>query len=337
MMNAIPTSPLFTPEFLAVNPDTIVQAIDEAGFYSFARAVQPAFLEALQRELAPHRPSQNLNDAAPVWFNEQYFFPHALACSKAYFDYVTADILRAVCASRFGKSFRLKCHRYYETGPGHSMEWHADNVTNEGVVTDSNGLIFILYVNDVEDGEFQLVSDSYKARKSGSWSYNYTNESVEREFGEKIRSFKMPAGSLIVYDTYGIHRAKPIVSKTFVRKSIFFQVDQSDRFAEKLLLNPAFFDRRDADLLDYLGFGKASDFPANPRSSVNDMPLPRLASFQLHLLAAFAFRAKYGLFQLLPHDARMRYRRWKVATAQSMKQSYPRLFRILKMALGKII
>jgi hypothetical protein len=336
-MTAAPASPIFTPEFLRLDPAQVVQSITDTGYFSFERAVRPEFLQRLQLELAPHRPAFNLNDAAPVWFNEQYFFPHALACSRSYFDYVTADALRAVCESKFGDGFRLKCHRYYETGPGHSMEWHADNVTNEGVVTDSNGLIFILYVNDVQDGEFQLVSDTYKARQSGEWSYNYTNEYIEQRFGDKVRSFRMPAGSLVVYDTYGIHRARPIVSRSFVRKSIFFQVDQSDRFAEKLLLNPAFFERRDAALLDYLGFGKPHDYPANPRSSMNDVPAGQLLRHQGRLLAAFAWRFKYGLFTLLPHDTRIRYKRWKAATAASLKQDYPRLFRLLKRTLGRIV
>ena len=33
------------------------------------------------------------------------------------------------------------------------MEWHADNETNEGGVTDVDGLIFIIYVSDVFDGK----------------------------------------------------------------------------------------------------------------------------------------------------------------------------------------
>lgn len=332
-----PAHSLFAPGFLAVDPAEIVRSINETGYFSFAAAVQPAFLARLQAELQPHVPRLNHNDAGPVWFNEQYFFPHALACSQSYFDYVTAQALRNVCRTKFGSSFRLKCHRYYETGPGHSMEWHADNVTNEGVVTDSNGLIFILYVNDVDDGEFQLVSDSYKERKSGEWSYNYTNEFIERKFGDKVKSFRMPAGSLIVYDTYGIHRAKPIVSRSFVRKSIFFQVDQSDDHAEKLLLNPAFLDRSDPALFDYLGFGKPHGFPANPRSSIRDVPLGRLMGFQGQLFGAVLARAKYGLFNLLPHDSRIAYKRWKVATAQSLKDNYPRLFGMLKRTVGRFI
>lgn len=336
-MNGLDERSLFTPEFLSVKPADVVRAIEDVGFFSFERALSAEFLGRLQQELAQHKPAVNINDAAPVWWNEQYFFPHALSCSRSYFDYVTAEPLRRISAERFGRGFRLKCHRYYETGPGHSMVWHADNVTNEGVVNDSDGLIYILYVNDVEDGEFQLVTGSYRERKSGKWSYTYTNEFIEREFGDRVRSFRMPAGSLIIYDTYGIHRAKPIVSPTFVRKSIFFQVDKSDAFAEKLLLNPSFFQRRDEDLLDYLGFGKPHDFPANPRTTIDHMPFPQLARLQVGVLAALAKRVKYGLFHLLPHDVQLRYGYWKEGFAKSVRENHPRLFRLLKQTIGRIV
>lgn len=329
-------SSLFTRGFLAVDPADIVRAIEDIGYFSFEKAVRPEFLAQLQQELAAHKPAVNTNDAGPVWWNEQYFFPHALSCCRSYFEYVTAESLRRISAARFGQNFRLKCHRYYETAPGHSMVWHADNVTNDGVVNDSDGLIYILYVNDVHDGEFQLVTGSYSERKHGKWSYTYTNEFIEKEYGDRVRSFCMPAGSLIIYDTYGIHRAKPIASRNFVRKSIFFQVDNADAFAEKLLLNPAFFARRDDALFDYLGFGKPQDFPANPRTSIEHMPLPQLARLQLGLLAAYAKRIKYGLFHLLPHDTQLRYGYWKEGVAESIRDKYPRLFRMLKQTIGRI-
>lgn len=328
---------LFTPEFLAVDPSEVVRAIEEVGYFSFEKAVSAEFLARLQEEVAAYKPAINVNDAGPVWWHEQYFFPHALSCSRSYFDYVTAEPLREISAARFGQRFRLKCHRYYETGPGHSMVWHADNVTNEGVVNDSDGLIFILYVNDVYEGEFQLVTGSYRERKHGKWSYTYTNEFIDKEYGDRVRSFCMPAGSLIVYDTYGIHRAKPIASRSFVRKSIFFQVDNRDAFAEKLLLNPAFFDRRDDRLLDYLGFGKPYDFPANPRTSVEHVPFPQLLRLQGQMLVAIAKRIKYGLFQWLPHDARLRYGYWKEGIAKSIRENHPRLFWLLKRTIGRIV
>jgi hypothetical protein len=215
------------------------------------------------------------------------------------------------------------------------MEWHADNVTNEGVVTDIDGLIFILYVNDVNDGEFQLVANSFKDRKVGIWSYNYTNKFIEDTFSSKIKSFKMPAGSIIVYDTYGIHRAKPIISRSFIRKSIFFQVDASPDNAEKILLNPAFFSQRDPDLLDYLGFGEKHDFPANPPSSLRDMPLKPLLRLQGAILRAALARFKYGLTKrVLSHDVRMRLTTRKREALQHLRSRYPSFYSFLKRTIG---
>lgn len=326
---------IFSPEFLEVDPAAISNSVQELGYFCFPKAVNGAFLDQLQSELATYVPSANHNDVAPVWLNEQYFFPHALACSTSYFQYVTSGFLRSISRSKFGSHFRLKCHRYYETGPGHSMEWHADNVTNEGSVTDVDGLIFILYVNDVNDGEFQLVSNSFKDRRTGIWTYNYTNKFIEETFSSKIKSFKMPAGSIIIYDTYGIHRAKPIVSKSFVRKSIFFQVDASPDHAEKILLNPAFFSERDPDLLDYLGFGQRHDFPANPPSSLNDAPLKPLLKFQKAIVRALLARMSYGLQKrLLTHDARMRFTVYRRKSLQRLRTRYPSFYGFLKRTIG---
>jgi hypothetical protein len=334
-MTDLQDTSIFSSEFLKVDPADVSTSIRELGYFCFPSAVKPAFLGRLDEELAAHVPSANLNDVAPVWFNEQYFFPHALACSNSYFQYVTASFLRSICRAKFGRQFRLKCHRYYETGPGHSMEWHADNVTNEGTVTDVDGLIFILYVNDVNDGEFQLVSNSFKDRKSGIWSYNYTNKYIDETFSSKIKSFKMPAGSIIVYDTYGIHRAKPIVSKSFTRKSIFFQVDTSPDHAEKILLNPAFISERDSELLDYLGFGQKHDFPANPPSSLRDVPLKPLLGFQKIIIRALLARVNYGLTKrLLTHDARMRFTAYKRDSLRRLRLRYPSFYGFLKRTIG---
>ena len=336
-MNSKHDPDIFTADFLAVDPKDVADAVRELGYFSFESAVKPEFLAMLQRELAANAPRLNHNDVAPVEFNEQYFFPHAFACSQSYFRYVTSDFLRRLCREKFGERFRLKCHRYYETRYGHSMEWHADNVTNTGVVTDIDGLIFILYVNDVFDGEFQLVSDSFKARKAGIWSYNYTNSYIESTFGEQIKSFRMPAGSIILYDTYGIHRAKPIVSSSFTRKSIFFQVDASPANAEKLLINPAFMESRDDALLDYLGFGQPHDFPANPTSHLKHVPLGKLLGYQATMLAAFASRVSYGTTKLvLSHDARMRWTTYRRSWLKRLEANHPRVYRALKRFAGAL-
>jgi len=334
-MNANHDPDIFDPEFLRVAPGAVADAIRDQGYFSFPRAVRPEFLARMQQELAAHAPRANHNDVAPVEFNEQYFFPHALACSLSYYRYVTSRFLRELCTAKFGERFRLKCHRYYETRHGHSMEWHADNVTNTGVVTDVDGLIFILYVNDVEDGEFQLVSDTFKERKEGIWTYNYTNSYIEQTFGSRIRSFRMPAGSIILYDTYGIHRAKPIVSRSFTRKSIFFQVDASPDNAEKILINPAFVDDRDERLLDYLGFGQKHDFPANPPTLLKHAPVGMLLRFQKSVLMAFASRLMYGMGKtFLSHDGRMRWAAARRGYVSRLKSEHPSVYRFLQRLAG---
>lgn len=308
----LPDNGIFVDNFLALKPSDVVKSITEQGFFSFSQAVRPDFLRRLQDEIQSHKPALNANNVAPVWYNDQFFFPHAMSCSQSYFDYVTSRALRNICREKFSVDFRLKSHRYYETGYGHSMEWHADNVTNDGVVTNVDGLIFILYVNDVFDGEFQLVSGSYKDRKSGSWSYNYTNQFINDNYSSKIKSFAMPAGSLIVYDTYGIHRAKPIATKGYTRKSIFFQVDADSRFAEQTLVNPAFFRDCGPDLISYLGFGKKYDFLPNPQSSIRNVPAKQLLRMVPQIAQALVYRLKLSIIEsCLTHDQRMRYARWR--------------------------
>lgn len=312
---------IFDDDFLKLNCSQVVKSIADNGFFCFAKAVRPEFLERLRREIDAYKPAVNVNNVAPVWYNDQYFFPHAMACSQTYFDYITSNLLRRICQQKFPSEFRLKSHRYYETGYGHSMEWHADNVTNAGVVTNVDGLIFILYVNDVFDGEFQLVTGSYKERKTGSWPYNYTNHYIDENYGTKIKSFAMPAGSIIIYDTYGIHRAKPIVTKGYTRKSIFFQVDADARFAEQILLNPAFFRKTDTELLNYLGFGKGHDFLPNPQSSIKNIPAKHLLRLGAQTASALLYRLKASAIEsCLSHDQRMRYARWRKGLRVEMRE-----------------
>ena len=50
-------------------------------------------------------------------------------------------------------------------------------------------------------------------------------------YNNEIVGFKKPKGSIVIYNTHGVHRAKPSKDKSLVRKSLFFQVD----FLETLL------------------------------------------------------------------------------------------------------
>ena len=305
---------IFSDQFVSVEPAIVVDSIKEKGYFSFEKAVNSEFLQELTTELSQYRPSININSPAPVWLNDQYFFPQAFAACRSYYDYIVSEKILSICRAAFDDSYRLKCHRYYETSYGHSMEWHADNVTNNQEVTETDGFIFILYVNDVFDGEFQLVTNSYEERKSGEWSYAYSNRYIEDNYADRIQSFAMPAGSIVIYDTYGIHRAKPITAKGFTRKSIFFQVDSSNRNAEEIIVNPAFITTFNDEIARYLGFGQVQDFKSNPQSNVKHIPIPVLLRFGLDVLKAVSVRSiKYVFRKILSHDQKMKIaRKWDV-------------------------
>ena len=59
-----------------------------------------------------------------------------------------------------GNSFRLTALRYYETYGKHHMQWHTDNKTDKEF-SKFPGLIFICYLSDVNDGQFQYIKRSH--------------------------------------------------------------------------------------------------------------------------------------------------------------------------------
>jgi hypothetical protein len=312
---------IFKKEFLEISPDLITHEVKTKGYFSFPCALNDGFLHGLKKEIGSFSPSINQNTAVPVWKDTQYYFTHALASSQSYFNLLTSPFIRSIAKSKFNDYFRLKCHRYYETYYGHSMEWHADNVTNKGAVTDVDGLIFIIYINDVFDGEFQIIEGTNKDRKKEKGTYNYTNKFISDNYSDKIKTFSMPAGSVILYDTFHIHRAKPIINKSFVRQSIFFQVDASDKHTEKLLINPEFFnsiDSMDISNLEYLGFGKKAEFKSVPVTDEKDLPIKHIANFGLKLIKALAVKTVRSLInKFLTHDQKMRYYEYRKSSKKT--------------------
>ncbi len=173
-----------------------------------------------------------------------------------------------------GDAFRLKAMRYYETYGKHRMQWHTDNKTARGKVP-VPGLIFIAYLADVEDGEFQYVLRSHKW--SGATPYSdYTEDYISSLPPEDIVSVRAPKGTVVIYNTYGIHRARPVERTSFVRKSLFFQIDADMSSAEPLLLNPAYIRNADDRMLRYLGFGLPTETEVFPSTDLSTLPVDRL-------------------------------------------------------------
>ena len=153
---------------------------------------------------------------------------------------------------------------------------HTDNRT---VIrnTDTKGLIILVYLSDVQDGEFQIIEGSH------TWSaendYNeYTNYTIEEKYKDKIISFKKNAGGIIIYNIYGIHRAKPTKDKSFVRKSLFLQIDDNLNSALPIYIKTEFLENLNDKLKTYLGFGLSANQNNYPPSSMDTLPLNKKVS-----------------------------------------------------------
>ena len=68
--------------------------------------------------------------------------------------------------------------------------------------------------------------------------------------------FKKPKGSIVIYNTHGVHRAKPSKDKSLIRKSLFFQVDKELEHSEPILVKTEYLEKFDERIKLYLGFGK---------------------------------------------------------------------------------
>ena len=156
---------IFNSEFINTNSQKILQALKEDGIFSFKNAVNETFLNKLLNEIDNNKFSVNANWSSGVYTEKQYYVKHLLSCSKSFYNLSTSPGLMNICDDFFENDYRLKSYRYYETFYNHKMEWHTDNKLAKKVGNEFKeipGIIFIIYLNDVQDGEFQFIKGSHK-------------------------------------------------------------------------------------------------------------------------------------------------------------------------------
>ena len=291
---------VFTDAFLAHSPAAIAQEIRTNGYFVCANALSRDFVRRIALDVERNRFGFNRNLVTGVRVERQYFLTHMLAVSRAFFEYCTHTAVLDIAQSVLGQKFRLKALRYYETYGGHKMQWHTDNKTNKGFA-EISGIIFIAYVSDVDDGAFQYVKGSHKW--SGQHRHSdYTDEFIERGHASDVVEFRQPAGSVIIYDSYGIHRAAPVADWNFVRKSLFFQVDAHLGDGEKVLVDTQFVEHADERTKMFLGFGLPSEYGAFPDTGLNTLPMT--AEVCAGLVRWLLYRAAVRTYRAMPRPLR---------------------------------
>ena len=286
---------IFTNAFQEIEIDSVVKEINENGYFVFANALTSEAVSKIEKE-AKTKLNINQNKISGVYWEKQYFFTNLLTTSKTFYDFATSKFVLNTCEKHLGNSFRLKALRYYETYGGTHMQWHSDNKTDK-TYAHIPGLIFIFYVSDVENGQFQYIEGSHNWSVKKGYS-DYSDDFINKNYKDKIKNFKLPKGSLIIYNTYGIHRAKPVFKKNFTRRSVFFQVDSETENSEPIILNTKFVTEMNDKIKMFLGFGKPSNYVAYPNSSLNTLPLNK--SLFYNLIKYVIYRFCKAIFKYFP-------------------------------------
>ena len=270
---------IFNQEFLNLNSNQIIEELNKNGYFSFDRALSENFINNIKRDVNECGLSLNKNNVAGVYFTHghQFFLTHMLAVSKSFFNYCTNNKVFEICSNYLGDKFRLKALRYYENFGGQVMQWHTDTryydgLLKDGIKTNIPGLIFIAYMSDVEDGEFQYIKGSHKW-SSEDVHNDYSQDFVNKNYKNDIVSFKKPRGSILIYASAGVHRAKPSKDKNLARKTLFFQVDAELERSEPILVKTEFINKLDDKIKMYLGFGKKTGMELYPNTSLDTLPI----------------------------------------------------------------
>jgi hypothetical protein len=246
--------------------DKIATSLAKDGYYKIDNFIAKDQIEKILSDVSLGY-SINSNNVGPVDFYGQTFFSNVLAHSRSIFNLISSKFVFDLSRRYLGSSFRLKCQRYYESGFKYQLYWHTDNQTTDGRFTDVRGLVFIIYLCDTFEGYLEVIEGSNIW--SGTQKKNkFTDEEIEKNYLQDLRSLPGKAGTLVITDTQIIHHTQLISSPDFRRKSLFFQVDDDVLHSESMIINPEFFSDRSKEVLDFFGFGMPSGYNRVPQTNI---------------------------------------------------------------------
>jgi len=172
------------------------------------------------------------------------------------------------CEEYTGNPVHLSDYRIYQNLEGHRMPWHVDNKQTLPDLTekmlDYKGLIALIYLDDIDHGPFQFV------RGSHLWSSPFNKEmwddEIEKYSTDIVTFNNQKAGTLIVYDTRGIHRAEPF-QKGRPRTALFAQYADLDKpTGEPIFINTEHMADLSERSVQVLRFGR--------KASARTWPIP---------------------------------------------------------------
>lgn len=204
--------PVHDHDALMAKHGDIVNGLRENGYYT------------IERFLAPDRVDRIVDELRRC--NTQFLFPHwevhqniASRCPTIA-DLMVDEFLLDVASLYIRARARLIYYTAWNTHPTGERATGTDSYHSDR--TDLNFLVFFFYLTDVdeESGPHEFVSGSHRnrPRECGRWwaslGHRIDERAVRNYFPpEAFRRFCLPKGSLIIEDTYGVHRGTPARTK----------------------------------------------------------------------------------------------------------------------------
>ena len=185
-----------------------------------------------------------------------------LTLSKAFYFPIFNQELLSVLSSYLGSKFQMTEARGWKTiaTKKNFHGWHNDAWYNSNIYsTPPRQLKLAVYLTDVSSGEFSYIKGTHlKLLKPV-----HMNDRQVDELGLPICNVKGPAGTIILFDTCGIHRQNTPVLDS--RNALFYNfhdpsinlqaLDVGYNRYSPLLLNSAFLKKLTSEQERILGFG----------------------------------------------------------------------------------
>jgi ectoine hydroxylase-related dioxygenase (phytanoyl-CoA dioxygenase family) len=260
---------LFSDEFLGKSAQEIVEVIRSDGIFACERAVTSEAIDRILEEIGGLEFRINVNSILPVVKNNQTYFNQFLAVSRTAFDLCRDPRITSIAKEALGPTHRMVGKRIYETRYGHYMSFHSDVEKPCDDPRQLDGLGFIFYMSDVDDGAFEVIEDSqtWGASHLGS---REGDENLLKE--QRVRRFPMPKGSYVIYNGRLLHRANPIKEADVRRQSFHFQVNRGPHVGEAIYVNIGWLNDLDDDAKMLLGYGSPHRVPTFPTTSPDSLP-----------------------------------------------------------------
>jgi len=238
----------------------LLDSIKSEGFAVIEDFVSPETLDKFMPEVYRRfdRLSYNGTKGYVRWQGQKYL-QDTLTVHEEILKIYLHPFIIDFCEEYTGKPVHLSDYRIYQNLEGYHMPWHVDNKTmGEGdrtqTVLDYKGLIALIYLDDVDHGPFQLV------RRSHLWTSAFYKEVwddvIEKYCSDIVAFNNQKAGTLILYDTRGIHRAEPFQKGT-PRTALLAQYADFDKpTGEPIFINTEHFAELSEKSIHVLRFGK---------------------------------------------------------------------------------